>query len=289
MRKRGSSIDEESLRRIRDSCRLISTSASTVVFTGAGVSSESGIPVFRGSAGLWERYNPALFGNLLGLAIVFAFSPGKISYFAMEAISTFLSAKPNPAHEAIARLEQAGIVKGVITQNVDNLHRKAGSSNVFEVHGNIFRARCLKCGVRSDIPKEQILEKISSGEKGSSKRRDLLRMMDRFSGRCSCGGRRRPDIVLFGEMLPRETLTGALELASRCDCIIAAGTSALVYPAASIPEYAVQNGAALIEINPNRTRLTPLSQIWISLRASTALELISKEFLSKDELDAWRI
>lgn len=275
--------DDRTLQLITEASRLILTSESTVVFTGAGVSSESGIPVFRGSGGIWQKFNPALYGNLPGLALVFLLSPEKITAFAREALSAFATAKPNPAHQAIARLEQAGFVRGVITQNVDNLHREAGSANVFEVHGNIFRARCLKCGARADLSKESLLENLTKERKGPAKRRELLRLLDTYTGRCSCGGRRRPDIVMFGEPLPRETFECALELASMCDCIIAAGTTAIVYPAASIPEYVVRKGAALIEINPERTRLTPLAHVWVPLSASVAFDTISRQLTSRDE------
>ncbi len=281
MREDSVTIDNGHLKLIGKACELIANSHTVVAFTGAGVSSESGISVFRGSGGIWQKFNPALYGNLPGLALVFILNPERIEAFVREAASAFAVAKPNSAHESIAKLEHAGFISGVITQNVDNLHREAGSLNIFEVHGNIFRARCLKCGAREDLPKRRLLENITTKRNSSLKRRELLRLLDKYTGRCACGGRRRPDIVMFGEPLPRGIFRRAMELAMKCDCIIAAGTSAIVYPAASIPEYAVRKGATLIEINPERTGLTPFARLWIPLRASVALGEIFKQLTGK--------
>jgi len=164
-------------------------------------------------------------------------------------------AKPNPAHVALAKLEEMGLLKAVITQNVDGLHRRAGSKNVIELHGSITRARCTSCSrtYRVTAPPQEI------------------------PPRCSCGALLRPDVVWFGEPLPRDQLEEAVNLASEADLIIVVGTSLLVQPAASLPFITIQRGGKAIEVNPETTPLTPYAAVSIREKAAQALPRIVSE------------
>ncbi|MBR9979314.1 MAG: NAD-dependent deacylase [Bacteroidetes bacterium] len=196
------------------------------VLTGAGVSAESGVPTFRtGGEGLWARYNPT------ELATFEAFSrdPDLVWRWYSWRRGIIRGVKPNPGHYALAEAETLFPRFSLITQNVDNLHRRAGSTDVHELHGNIERSRCLDCGlffVEDEAPpSEHVLH-------------------------CTCGGMIRPDVVWFGEILPETELLFAQTEAQRCDLFLTVGTSGLVYPAAALPLIAKQSGAYVVEINP---------------------------------------
>ncbi|GAH51352.1 unnamed protein product, partial [marine sediment metagenome] len=146
----------------------------------------------------------------------------------------------------LARFEKEGKLNGVITQNIDNLHREAGNSNVIELHGNLFLFRCLKCRRIFQLESESVREKINILKKERRSRRALLR----FFPRCKCGGLSRPDVVLFGESLREEILKRAYDEVNKCSTIIIIGTSGTVYPAADIPFYASRIGKKIIEVNP---------------------------------------
>ena len=217
---------------------LILNARKVVVFTGAGVSTESGIPDFRSPGGLWSKFDPAEFTYQQFVASYEA----RKKHWEMLA-GTFLSveAKPNPAHYAIAELEKLGKLDCVITQNVDNLHREAGNSpeNVLELHGNMRRAICLKCGEL--YPIEVIRDKINRGIEAPE---------------CDkCHGMLKPDAVLFGEALPQEVLSKAIRRSCNCDLCIVIGSTLTVYPAASMPNYALESGAKLVIINLTPTPL----------------------------------
>lgn len=206
-----------------------------IASTGAGFSTESGIADFRGPDGIWTKFGePEMDGfqrfteNPKSLIKEFA-RPGM-----MGLIKNFLGAKPNPGHHALAELEKMGILKCLITQNVDNLHRSAGNKNVIEFHGNVYKLRCLSCNSRFDIVDSNSIKKHRS----------------------TCNGVVKTDAVMFGEPIPPDALQNSFEEAKKCDCIIVAGTSALVYPAASLPQMAKERGAKIIEINAEETHLS---------------------------------
>jgi NAD-dependent deacetylase len=194
-----------------------------VALTGAGVSAESGIPTFRSKGGLWEKYDPMEFASIEA----FRMDPSKYWSLRGEFIKDYDRYQPNKAHLALAELEQMGIVRCVITQNIDGLHKKAGSKNVIEIHGNLMEIYCLACGKEYKAPN----------------------IPEEMPPRCSCGGILKPNTVLFGEELPMNVFMKAKEESASCRIMILVGTSAIVQPAASLPYLAKQNGAKIIEIN----------------------------------------
>jgi NAD-dependent deacetylase len=207
---------------------------SVAVLTGAGVSAESGVPTFRGSDGLWRTYRAE------DLATPEAFRRDPVLVWEWYDWRRQLIAKcrPNPAHHAIAALE--GQIQDflLITQNVDGLHHKAGSRRMVELHGNLWRVRCLreeKIAEESEVPLQSI------------------------PPRCVCGGLLRPDVVWFGEELPPDAVREAFRAAEACDVMLVVGTSALVQPAASLPLASKERGAYVVEVNLEPTWLTAVA------------------------------
>ena len=211
----------------RKLAELLLKKGQCVALTGAGISAESGIPTFRSKGGLWEKYDPMVYAS----AEVFRQDPSKYWTIRGEFIRDYDQYKPNAAHFALVDLEQAGILRHVITQNIDGLHKRAGSRSVTEIHGSLREIYCLKCG------REYLAPNVPEG----------------LPPYCDCGGVLKPNTVLFGEQLPREALERAYHEASTCNCMLAVGTSAVVQPAASLPYLARQNGAPVIEINPEKS------------------------------------
>ncbi len=249
-------------------------SQKTVAFTGAGVSLESGIPTFRGDTGIWRSYHPAIYGNLPGLALAFLIKTKKFASFIHDVLGTFATALPNPAHIKLAHWEREGRIVGVITQNVDNLHQEAGSREVLELHGNIYRLRCPGCGRKYTLEKQRLLEisnqlnRLLEGGKRIS-RLELLSLLRKFAARCeACARITRPDVVFFGEPLPRLTLEMAFEWSSSCDLFLSIGTSGVVQPAASLPFIAKRSGAKLIEINTEPSAITRYADVFIPTPAA---------------------
>ncbi len=218
--------------------RFIIESEKTVVFTGAGISTESGIPDFRGPGGIWSKYDPEDFTIQQFLSS----REARKHLWKMSAESGLLSeAEPNPAHYAIAELHQLGKLDCVITQNIDNLHQKAGvpADKVLELHGNTRWAVCLSC--RKRFPMLEVLQKMKEG----------MEVPD-----CpDCQGILKPDAVLFGEALPQETLREATCRSQNCDLFIVIGSTLVVYPAAYMPTYAREAGAKLAIVNLTPTPL----------------------------------
>ena len=219
--------------------------AQKVVFvTGAGISQESGIPTFRGKDGLWRNY------DAMKLATIDAFyeNPKLVWEWYNERRENIFNAEPNLGHKAIAELEKSLQVV-VLTQNIDGLHQLAGSSKVLELHGSIVRIKCTSCDFKDEIFTE----------------------FSNLPPLCKCGNILRPDVVWFGEGLPQEVWDEAIFQASSCDVMIIAGTSLVVSPANTLPIYARQNNATLIEINPEKTIMTP--EMDLSVRSTSAIAL----------------
>jgi len=212
-----------------------------VVVTGAGISQESGIPTFRGKDGLWKKHDP------MKLATIDAFydDPKLVWEWYEDRRKNILSAKPNPGHTAIAELEKFAKVV-ILTQNIDGLHQKSGSTNVLELHGSIIRIKCTVCDYKDEI---------------SSRFEEL-------PPRCKCGEILRPDVVWFGESLPQDVWSEAIIHSNSCDVMIIAGTSLVVSPANTLPIYAKQNNALLIEVNPEKTIMS--TDMDLSLKMTTA-------------------
>jgi len=233
--------------------KIIARSRFAIAFTGAGISAESGVPTFRGSDGLWKRYRP----EELATPEAFKRNPALVWEFYRWRMRKILEARPNPAHYALAELEEMGILKGVITQNVDDLHREAGTKNIIELHGNIFRVRCTSCTYRENL-------------KASGRVREFVNSED--IPRCPrCGSLLRPDVVWFGEPLPRDALERAFRLAEKADVVIVVGTSGLVYPAAYIPYIVKEHGGRVIEVNVERSGITPIADVFLRGKAGEVL------------------
>ncbi len=254
-----------------DRMRDIIYKGNVVALTGAGVSKESGIPTFREKGGIWDRYDPSIYGSILGLSSLFLFKPRRIRDFIVDVYEGIISAVPNPAHFAFAKLEEEDKIVCIITQNIDNLHQDAGSERVYELHGNLYVERCMKCGRRYKYSKEE-LKKILNSLK-SARRQEIL---SRILPRCKCGGRKRPDVVLFGESLPQKEFEKAYSEVKNCKTLLLVGTSGVVYPAASLPYVAKESGATIIEISPEPTALSSLIDYRIPGKAGDILPKLLK-------------
>ncbi len=231
---------------------IIANARHAVVFTGAGVSAESGVPTFRGKDGLWTRYDPEEVASITG----FRRNPRAFWNFSKELLLK-KKAEPNPAHYAIAELEEMGIVKAVITQNVDMLHQRAGSKVVYELHGSMEFVDCLDCGKTYRWDEiEKILERDE----------DM---------KCQCGcPYLKPRVVLFGEQLPADVLSASIEESKKCDVFMVVGSSLVVYPAANLPMYAKNSGAKLIIVNAERTHADDYFDVVIHGRAGEVMPRI---------------
>jgi len=212
---------------------LLKSSKNCVAFTGAGISTESGIPDYRSpGTGLWEKMDQSVV-SLNG----FLNDPARYYSYALRLHPIRSSAKPNPAHYMLAKLEKAGLLKGVITQNVDGLHRDAGSINVHELHGSLRQVVCLSCNLIKSA--EGIMEKVENGENPP---------------RCDeCGGVLKPNAVFFGESLPRIPWERSIELVENADLFVSIGSSLQVSPANTLPNIAINNKSNLIIVNLTET------------------------------------
>lgn len=227
--------------------RLLAGASRVAVLTGAGVSEESGVPTFRGPGGLWREFRP----EDLATPEAFARDPHLVWEWYNWRREKVASVEPNAAHRALARLEERlaagpaahGRPFTLATQNVDDLHERAGSRSIVHLHGEIWRLRCCGCG-REDYDRRVPLDPLPPV--------------------CPCGGLLRPAVVWFGEALPPDAWDAAVAAAGECDVFLVVGTSALVYPAASLPAIGLRAGARLIEVNRDQTPLT--AQAEVSLR-----------------------
>lgn len=215
---------------------------NVVAFTGAGVSAESGVPTFRGTDGIWTKFKPEDLANVNA----FMKNPALVWEWYAHRKKIMANIEPNAGHRALAQMEQMFPRVSIITQNIDNLHARAGSRTVFELHGNIERNYCIKCG--ATYSNEDVL--------GRSAVPRCIRVLD---AERSCGGLIRPDVVWFGELLPEEEWNGAVRAAEAADIFFCIGTSGVVYPAASIPQTAKRQGAFLVELNPEPTPFTDIA------------------------------
>jgi len=243
---------------------LIVNAKRVVVFTGAGISTESGIPDFRSPGGIWERFDPEDFTYQRLMK-----SPESRKkwwrVFQERGITT--DAEPNPAHVAIAELDRLGKLDCVITQNIDSLHQKAGlpDDKVFELHGNMQWVVCLSCGKR--YPLEQIKARLDEGEEIPD---------------CeACHGILKPNMVLFGEMLPEAVLKEATHRSERADLFIVIGSTLIVYPAAYMPIYALDSGAKLVIINLSPTPMDNQATVLIRAKAGEAMSKVIQQVREK--------
>ncbi len=232
--------------------KVLLSAKDAVALTGAGISAESGIPTFRGPDGLWSKLRPEELANF----DAFLKNPDLVSQWYEHRRQITRESKPNPAHYALVDMEKCFRNFTVVTQNIDNLHRRAGSKNVAELHGNIERNYCLGCGKRYDAD--------AFDRNGSFK--------------CSeCGGLIRPDIVWFGEMLPADQWDIAEKAAMNSDIMFVVGTSAVVYPAAELPMTLKRRGGKIVEINTEKTALTAFADFSFQGPASEVLSDLAKK------------
>ncbi|MBL6950255.1 MAG: NAD-dependent deacylase [Bacteroidales bacterium] len=235
---------------IKEAAEMLVHSTFTTAYTGAGISVESGIPPFRGEEGLWSKYDPRY------LELNYFLSQPEKSWEVIKQIfyDFFDEAKPNAAHLALARMEKRGMLNRIITQNIDNLHQEAGSTKVYEFHGNSMKLVCLTCS--RVFPHGEI-------------------SLDHLPPHCpDCQGLLKPDFIFFGEAIPQEPLAAAYEAASKSDVFLVIGTTGEVMPANQIPPLAKQNGAKIIEVNPEASNYT--SRITDLLLKGKAGEVMTK-------------
>ncbi len=240
--------------------QLIIKSKRIVVFTGAGISTESGIPDFRSPGGIWSRYDPEDF-------TIQKFLSGPDARKRIWKMSTesglLTEADPNPAHYAIAKLCHLGKLDCVITQNIDNLHQKAGvpDDKVFELHGNMGWVVCLSC--RKRFPMLEVLQRIREGI-------EVPNCPD-------CQGILKPDAVFFGEALPQETLQEAIRRSRHCDLFIVIGSTLVIYPAAYVPTYAAEAGAKLAIVNLTPTPFDHYAKVIIRDKAGDIMSKVMEK------------
>jgi NAD-dependent deacetylase len=244
---------------VRQAIELLEKSDSLFVLTGAGVSAESGVPTFRGADGLWKNYS----AQELATPHAFRDNPALVWEWYHWRQALILKAEPNPAHCAFTELESIFKRFLMLTQNVDNIHRRAGSKKVLELHGNIFRTRCCECG--------NILEHLPGGEELD----DLPR--------CACGGLLRPDVVWFGEAIPEDIWREALDFLKEAGVAMICGTSSVVWPAAAIPEFAREKGVKTVEINPEPTPISSIVDVSIRAKAGEVLPVLVHELGAKQK------
>lgn len=238
-----------------------------VAFCGAGISSESGIPTFRGKNGLWEKYDPYLFAAQDSFNNLLLTNPFSLRDFIVDIYKTILLAKPNHAHSSLAHLENAGLLAGIITQNIDNLHYEAGNKEVAEIHGNAYVFLCKECGHKTKKKKEEIEDFIYSIEK-EDKKNKLTKELLSFTGICPrCNNRLESGVVFFGQELPSREIEKSYQYINRSLTMVCIGTSAEVYPAANLPYYAKEKGLKIININPTVNRLDEIADFSIHKKA----------------------
>lgn len=249
---------------IEHAAGLLAKARYAVALTGAGLSTPSGLPDFRRDGGLWHQNNPVAIASLGA----FQRDPQPFFRWFGPLLSRLTSARPNPAHVALAVLEQRGQLRAVITQNIDGLHQRAGSREVYELHGHIRSATCIGCG--RQVPTAPLQRRLARGA----------------TPRCGCGGAFKPDLVLFDEGLPRGLYWLALRALEQCDMLIVAGTSLEVQPVCELPLGPLRRGAHLIIVNQSPTYLD--AQADLVLRADVAEVLPALTRLAGD-MQATRI
>ena len=240
--------------KVRQAAEILSSARRGLALTGAGVSAESGIPTFRGEGGLWKQYDPVKVASIE----YFMADPSAYWRVSKDRGRVALAARPNPGHHALAALEAAGHLAGVVTQNTDGLHQEAGSRNVIEIHGSSRTVQCLDCGTREP-------------------RADVQARLDvEMPPRCKvCGGTFvKPTVVLFGEPMPQAAVAKAFALAREADLVLVVGSSLVVYPAADVPLVALRSGARMIVINAEPTPFDELAEVVIHGRSGEVLPKI---------------
>jgi len=235
--------------------REILAGGRNLVFTGAGISTESGISDYRSKGGIWDKFRPVYFDEFMSS------KASRIEYWRRntELYPDLIRARSNPGHDSIFRLFQMGLIESVITQNIDGLHQKSGlpEDALIELHGNARRVRCMHCGRLSSLEAAQ--ERVQSGDEAPE---------------CGCGGYLKPDTVSFGQAMPAEAVRKAAALSRSCDFFMVVGSTLLVQPAALMPQYAKENGAFLAIVNLSETPYDAVCDVLIEGKAGAVLSEI---------------
>jgi NAD-dependent deacetylase len=235
---------------------LLRESQPCVVLTGAGISTESGIPDFRSPSGLWAQFDPLEYATVRA----FRADPRKVWEFYAPRFSMLVDAQPNDAHLALARLERTGLVRAIVTQNIDLLHSRAGSSEVVEVHGSIRTSSCPRCRRRFELD-------------------SVLRLLEEAAAPAcpECGAILKPDVVFFGELLPQEAIDRAFELAREAALLLVVGSALEVHPVASVPLETLEAGGKLAIVNLGPTALDGKASIRVDGGAGEVLRAVADE------------
>jgi NAD-dependent deacetylase len=241
---------------VRELAALVRERQPCVVLSGAGISTESGIPDFRSPTGIWAQYDPMEYATIGA----FRRDPVKAWGFYALRFSVLTQAQPNAGHRALAELERRGLVKSIVTQNIDGLHQAAGSEDVLEVHGSIRTASCLECG--ESVPLEEVVASLRARPAPPCPR---------------CGAILKPDVVMFGELLPAAAMDRAVGLAREAGLLLAVGSSLEVYPVAGLPDETVAAGGALAIINLGLTPFDGLAEVRIAGTAGETLAAVAAE------------
>jgi NAD-dependent deacetylase len=238
--------------------REIAKGGKNIVFTGAGISTESGIPDFRSKGGIWDKYRPIYFDDFMSS------KEARIEYWRRKVAfyPDLMKARPNPAHMAVAELHEMGLLEAVITQNVDGLHQESGipDDKVIELHGNTRRARCMNCGLTVSL--DEVHRRIEHGD---------------LAPECACSGYLKSDTISFGQAMPVDEVEKATDLSRKADFFMVVGSTLLVHPAAAMPGYATQNGSYLVILNLSETPYDDVSDVLIQGKAGQVLPEITKE------------
>jgi NAD-dependent deacetylase len=246
---------------IRQIANKIKQGGKNVVFTGAGISTESGIPDYRSQGGIWDKFRPVYFDEFMSSR------DSREEYWRrwVALYQGITEALPNAAHMALARLEQMGLLQAVITQNIDGLHQASGMAdeNIIELHGNTCRIRCMSC--RNISPIDEVQQRLAAGD---------------MAPECDCGGFLKPDTISFGQAMPVTEVERAAALSQKCDFFLVVGSTLLVQPAAHMPIYAKNGGAFLAIINLSETPCDEMCDVLIRGKAGDLMQQIVKKIES---------
>ncbi|MDQ4074385.1 MAG: NAD-dependent deacylase [Thermoproteota archaeon] len=282
---------QENMAKIR---KLLHKSRKIVFLSGAGLSKESGIPTFRGQGGIWKNYDTSKLASFSA----FTQNPSQVWEFYRYRQNMIAKCHPNAAHLSISAMENQGVDVWVVTQNVDGLHNRAGSKKIIELHGNIFRAQCIKCGYIGDVSVDiKGISNLDNDSEPNTNRRHVIPGNQKpspsstttpsspiFSTKCmesekalprckNCKNVLKPGVVMFGEPLPKNEWLKATEVSSSCNMMVVVGTSLLVSPANTLPYYAKKNNAILVEVNLEKTWLSKMMDFTL---IGTAAEILPK-------------
>lgn len=251
-------MDSGTLEKVAAVAGRLAAGGRNVVFTGAGISTESGIPDYRSKGGIWDQYRPVYFDEFM------SDRRARVTYWQQktEMYRDLVKARPNPAHMALLRLREMGLLEAVITQNIDNLHQMSGLPDeaIVELHGNTRRIRCMSCGAIS--PEAEAQARVEAGDPAPE---------------CACGGYLKPDTVSFGQSMPEAELRRAVALSQSADVFLVVGSTLLVQPAAGMPAHARGAGAWLAIVNMSDTPCDRMADVLIHEKAGVVLPAIVAE------------